>query len=450
MHPSDQIILKDYLKKRGNKLGFWQKRFIVLTNTHILIYKNENDQHPYKSIEIVPTSVVECLDGDKPPRFVLHIPNSRRITLANDSPDTIAKWVSEIRNITLQTPNLSMEDFQIISVIGRGYYGKVMLVKKKTSGEFFAIKTVHKKRLVQANKVHTIFTERNVLMKARHPFIVSLCFAFQTDSKVYLGLEYASGGELFFHLQNRGTFPLNVVRLMVAELALALNYLHVLRVIYRDLKPENVLLDSQGHIKLTDFGLSKTLTGFSNITATFCGTSEYVAPEIVNRKPYGPEIDWWALGIFTYELLFGETPFYNENKAKMFQAIRTETPRFPKGADPDVMDFINLLLVKDPQQRGAFDQIKNHPFFKGMSFEDVLAKKYTPPFKPPETKEMVGNFDSEFTMENPLDSLATPMPSVTNAFDGFSYNGPDDLSESDESSENDVPEPEISLNPTTM
>ncbi|OHS96005.1 AGC family protein kinase [Tritrichomonas foetus] len=450
MSSMERVILKEVLRKKGSKFGFWRKRFVHLTTTHLIVYKGENTSEVERKIEIVPTAVVECLDGEKPPRFVLHVEGQRPITLGHDNPDIIINWVNEIRNITLQTPDVSMDNFDIISVLGRGFYGKVMLVKKKNTDQYFAIKTVHKNRLVKANKVHTIFTERNVLMKARHPFIVNLQFAFQTESKVYLGLEYASGGELFYHLQNRQTIPIDEVRLYIAELSLAINYLHVLRVIYRDLKPENILLDSQGHVKLTDFGLAKTLTDFSNQTGTFCGTSEYIAPEIISRKPYGPEIDWWAVGILTYELLYGQTPFFNQNKAKMFQSIRSDRPRFPRKVEQSTVDFISMLLEKDPANRATFEKIKVHPFFNGMAFEDVLAKKYKPAFVPP-SNGVVGNFDTEFTMENPLDSLATPTPTAANAFDGFSYVASPNEMKPDGESTDEGDEEEISiLNPTSM
>ena len=414
------LVLKEVLKKKGGKFGFWRKRLVHLTTTNLVVFKNDTATQIERSVEISPTTVVECLDRDKPPRFIVHIQKERPICLAHDNPDVIIRWVNEIRNIEMQTPGVSMDDFDIVSVLGRGFYGKVILVKKKNTEEYYAIKTIHKNRLVRENKVHTIFTERNVMMKARHPFIVNLCFAFQTETKVYLGLEYASGGELFHHLQTRGTFPIDQVRLYVAELSLAINYLHVLKVIYRDLKPENVLLDAQGHIKLTDFGLAKALDDFTNQTGTFCGTSEYIAPEIVSRKPYGPPIDWWALGILTYELLYGQTPFFNQNKARMFHAIKHDKPRFPRKVEQSTVDFILKLLEKDPAKRATFDTIKDHPFFNGMVFEDVLAKKYRPEFIPP-SSGISTNFDSEFTMENPLDSLATPAPGAVNAFDGFSY-----------------------------
>ncbi|KAH0793094.1 AGC family protein kinase [Histomonas meleagridis] len=414
------FVLADCLKKKGSKFGFWHKRYCGLTTSQLIVSKSESFKVPERIIDITPKTQIEFEKRDRMPRFHIMPENERPICLASDDLDLIMKWTNELRNITLQTPDINMDCFDIISVLGRGYYGKVMLCKKKNTEEYYAIKTVHKNRLVKSNKVHTVFTERNVLMKARHPFIVNICFTFQTDSKVYLGLEYVAGGELFHHLQKKGRLPLSEVRLYVAELSLAINYLHVLHIIYRDLKPENVLLDLQGHVKLTDFGLAKSLQEFESSTGTFCGTSEYLAPEIILKQQYGPMIDWWAIGILTYELLFGETPFYHQNKSQMFHAILHAQPRFPRKTDKDTINFITGLLQKDPNKRFDFDNIMKHKFFNGMDFNDVLARKYQPEFVPTSKNPVASNFDTEYTMENPQDSLATPAPFADGAFDGFS------------------------------
>jgi serine/threonine protein kinase len=260
-------------------------------------------------------------------------------------------------------------------------------------------------------------------MKARHPFIVGFAFSFQTDAKVYLGLEYVAGGELFHHLQKVRRVPVADVRIYIAELSLALIFLHVQGVIYRDLKPENLLIDTQGHIKMTDFGLAKQLDADDETTSTFCGTSEYLAPELVARRPYGFKIDWWALGILTYELLFGQTPFYRENKARMFEAIRTEPLRFPPRADPAVVGFVSALLDKDADARADFARIRGHAFFAGLDFEKVLARQVQPSYVPNVSGVGIKNFDSEFTAERAMDSFATPTRQAHDEFAGFSCVG---------------------------
>lgn len=448
--PEKKPLVSEWFKKKGSKFGFWHKRYCTLTDTELIVSKSELAKDIDRTIAINSETQIEFLENEKPPRFIVANKNERPIVLSHDNPDVILQWTNYLRNTTMATPELNMSCFEIISTLGRGFYGKVMLCKKKGTEEHYAIKTVHKNRLAKANKIHTIFTERNVLKKAKHPFIVNFAFAFQNESKVYLGLEYASGGELFHHLQRRGIIPIEEVRLYIAELSLAINYLHCLGVIYRDLKPENVLLDAQGHLKLTDFGLAKNLDDTGE-TATFCGTSEYLAPEIIARKPYGPKIDWWAIGILTYELLYSQTPFYDRNKAKMFQSIRNEKPRFPRKADPATVDFINSLLEKEPEKRADFSKIKDHPFFQGLDWEKVLRREIQPAFVPPSNGVITANFDTEFTMENPMDSLATPMVNEKGEFDGFSMvQGADGGSSSSDVDEDDEEMLPTDLQPTTM
>jgi serine/threonine protein kinase len=416
---SQAPVLADWLKKKGTKFGFWHKRYCTVVGSRLLIAKDERAA-PDQAIPIGPGTRIELSEEEKHPKFAVFSEGNQPVILAHDSLDAVRNWVHLLRNLTLQTPNLSMASFEVVNTLGRGFYGKVMLCKKIDTGEYFAIKTVHKNRLVKAHKVHTIFNERNVLMKSRHPFIVNFAFSFQTDTKVYLGLEYVSGGELFHHLQQRRRIPIAEVRLYIAELSLAINYLHVQGVIYRDLKPENILVDTQGHLKLTDFGLVKQLDSDAETTSTFCGTSEYLAPEIVARRPYGRKIDWWAIGVLTYELLFGQTPFYRDNKARMFEAIRNEQPKFIGRVEATTINFIRMLLEKDPEVRADFEKVRVHPFFQGLDFEKVLAREYQPAFKPPTSGVGIQNFDSEFTTEKPMDSLATPAPAGQAAFEGFS------------------------------
>jgi serine/threonine protein kinase len=421
MSTSPPRLLSDWLKKKGTKFGFWHKRYCILSGTRVTLSKDEQACNPDRIIQITQATRIEFIEEDKHPRFVIFPEDDRPVCLAHDSLDIVRKWVHLLRNLTLTTPNLDMSAFELVTTLGRGYYGKVMLCKKIDTGEYFAIKTVHKARLVKTHKVHTIFNERNALMKARHPFIVGFAFSFQTESKVYLGLEYVAGGELFHHLQQVRRIPLPDVRIYIAELSLAINFLHVQGIIYRDLKPENLLIDAQGHIKMTDFGLVKQLDADEETTSTFCGTSEYLAPELVARRPYGMKIDWWALGILTFELLFGQSPFYRPNKARMFEAIRTEPVKFPGRVDSIVSSFISILLEKDPEIRADFAKVRVHPFFAGLDFERVLAREMRPSYVPTVSEHGIKNFDKEFTAEKPMDSFATPARQAHDDFAGFSF-----------------------------
>ena len=413
--------LESCFKKKGTKVGFWHKRYCKLTNHELLIYKTDMPIIVKYTLEITPQTEIELVEDQKILQFSLTLPGKPPIFLAHDDTDTLLTWVAQIRNMIRKIPDISMDHFNILSVIGRGFYGKVMLCQNKETHELVAIKTIHKNKLIRANKVKTIFTERNVLFRVHHPFIVAIRFSFQTETKLYLGLEFASGGELFTHAKNDGPLSIPEVRFYTAEISIALAYLHHRGIIYRDLKPENILLDEEGHIKLTDFGLAKNIDN-NTINYTICGTSEYLSPEALNHKQYGPSVDWWALGILMYELLFGKTPFVDENRSKLYDNIRTAPLQFPDNADPAAQDIISHLLNKEPKNRAGLKEIKEHPFFNGLDFDAVERKEIKPIWVPPRTNELsLNNFGAQFTEEQPVDSFATPIRRGKDAFTGFSF-----------------------------
>jgi len=244
----------------------------------------------------------------------------------------------------------------------------------------------------------------------QHPFLMKLRFAFQTASKLYLVLDYYCGGELFFHLKRRRKFTEAESKLFIAEVALALGYLHSLDIIYRDLKPENILLHESGHICLTDFGLSKDVEPVSMEAYTFCGTPDYLAPEIVKKMGHGKAVDWWSLGILCFELCNGVPPFYHHNMNSMFLKIRTESPKFPASLSRQCQDLISRLLVKDPKLRlgggkGDVEEIKKHLWFRELNWNDILELKIDPPYKPEVKSAMdTSNFSTEFTRERAQDT----------------------------------------------
>lgn len=412
------------LKKKTGFMAMWRPCKVELRRTQLFIHKGKTDEVE-KVVNITPETEVKLDESEKQSKFIVQ--NGQDVYFFQaDTDDLNNRWISALRQATYLNIELSMDDFNILSVIGRGFYGKVMLVEKKDTKEIFALKTVHKARLIREDKVHTVLAERNILIKAQHPFIVQMKFAFQSDKKLYFGLEYVPGGELFRILQLAQTIPVKAVQLYVAEVGLAVEHLHSLGIIYRDLKPENILLDPKGHIKLTDFGLSKIVEedesdNSGGTTHTFCGTNEYLAPEIIRRNPYTQAVDWWALGILTYELCFGETPFYDASKHKLFRNILDNEPSYPKNTDPKIIDFINKLLNKDPKKRPTFNELKDHPFWCGMDMQDVLDMKFKPPIRPNCTNDKSAcNFDSEFTNEAKLDSAAEAVAN-RGEFAGFSY-----------------------------
>ena len=224
-----------------------------------------------------------------------------------------------------QNEPLTIESFELLRVIGKGSFGKVMQVRKKDTGRIYALKTIRKAHIVSRHEVTHTLAERTVLGQVTNPFIVGLKFSFQTTDKLYLGLPYTNGGELFHHLQNEGRFSEERSRFYAAELLCALEHLHSFHVIYRDLKPENILLDYNGHIALCDFGLCKLNMSESDRTNTFCGTPEYLAPEILLAKGYGVQIDWWTLGVLLYEMLAGLPPYYDENHVSAYSETKEHT-----------------------------------------------------------------------------------------------------------------------------
>ena len=276
----------------------------------------------------------------------------------------------------------------------------------------------------------------DVLQAVDHYYIVKLRYAWQTDDKLYVVVDYCPGGELFFWLRKHQTFSESRVKLYGAELALALAHLHEMDVVYRDLKPENILLDADGHIQLADFGLSKEdVTSFTpgeGATHTFCGTPEYIAPEVLlQQEGHGKAVDWWSLGTLMYEMLSGLPPFYDENIETMYKKIMTETLTFPDHFSPEACDLLKGMLTRDPAKRlgsvrGAEDVLR-HPFFADLDVEGVMLREVAPEFVPPTKKAGVGNFDKEFTSEAPVDSLAGHQLSSTAVeranIEGFTFVG---------------------------
>jgi len=386
------------------------------------IFRGLSRQEVERIIHITPDIEIKIVPNSSNTRFTIDEPGKESLSFLCDSSEDALNWIQILRGETFRNDSMSINDFKILSVIGRGFYGKVMLVRKKDTGELFAIKSVRKSNLTKSNKVHTIMTERDILIKSHFEFIISLRYAFQTDSKFYFVLEFASGGELFHLLEATGPLSVSDTRLYIAEIALALQYLHSIGVIYRDLKLENVLIAYDGHVKLTDFGLSKELLSDDSTTSTFCGTTEYLAPEVIRRQPYSYMVDWWSLGILTYEIMFGDTPFSSENKSVILNGVVNSEPHFPDNADPISIDFIRRLLEKNPEKRATLKDLIHHPFWGGMDFDLVLQKKYAPFFTPRQGNDSEPlHFDDEFTMENPTDSLSTPVFEPKGIFVGFSF-----------------------------
>jgi len=324
-------------------------------------------------------------------------------------------------------------DFELLKVLGRGAFGKVMQVKKISDGKIYAMKILKKKAIVERNQVEHTKAERKILQELQHPFLMTLRHAFQSPEKLYLVLDYYKGGELFFHLKSQRRFSEHDARIYVGEIGLALGHLHSLSVIYRDLKPENILLDDDGHVCLTDFGLAKDV-GEGEKTETFCGTPEYLAPEIIQGFGHDKAVDWWSLGILLYELTVGIPPFYSRNVNEMYNKIQHGVLRFPPFLSDPCKDIITRLLNRDPKKRMGsakdFEELKEHQFFKSINFDHLYAKKIKPTFKPAlganAAETDTSMFDEQFLNEPVVDSVVPDgnLGSADNAeFQGFTYAG---------------------------
>ncbi|KAH0480004.1 MAG: hypothetical protein KVP17_004531 [Porospora cf. gigantea B] len=299
------------------------------------------------------------------------------------------------------------QDFEILKLIGSGSYGNVFLVHSRLDNCHYAMKVLTKDAIVRKRQIEHTLTERRVLLRTQHPFVVSMYHAFQTPRKLFYVLKYCPGGELFFHLSSMGRFSEHKSRFYAAVVALALGHLHANGIVYRDLKPENIVLDLDGYPNLTDFGLAKDNMGRSR-TNTLCGTPEYLAPEVLKQEGHGYEVDWWALGALIFEMLTGLPPFYSKNREELLKNIKTGQLEFPAYLSANAMSLLRQLLKKNPEKRlGSYcpdksaspdvEQLKQHPWFAGIDWEALMDKRVQAPYVPELTDITdVRHFDNEF------------------------------------------------------
>uniref|UniRef100_A0A8C7TP91 non-specific serine/threonine protein kinase n=1 Tax=Oncorhynchus mykiss TaxID=8022 RepID=A0A8C7TP91_ONCMY len=320
--------------------------------------------------------------------------------------------------------------FELLKVLGQGSYGKVFLVRKirgSDRGQLYAMKVLRKATLKVRDRVRSKM-ERDILAEVNHPFIVKLHYAFQTEGKLYLILDFLRGGDLFTRLSKEVMFTEEDVKFYLAELALALDHLHSLGIIYRDLKPENILLDEEGHIKITDFGLSKEATDHDKRAYSFCGTIEYMAPEVVNRRGHTQSADWWSFGVLMFEMLTGSLPFQGKDRKETMVLILKAKLGMPQFLSPEVQSLIRALFKRNPANRlGAgpdgVEEIKRHHFFGNIDWNKLYRREIKPPFKPAVGRpEDTFHFDPEFTSRTPTDSPGIPPSDNTHQlFRGFSF-----------------------------
>jgi hypothetical protein len=320
--------------------------------------------------------------------------------------------------------SVKISDFELKKVLGRGNFGKVVLARKKDNGDMVAIKVLKKERIVNTNDIFYIELERKVLTELtslNSPFIMRLLYAFQDPYNVFLCAEYLAGGDLFHHAVQQ-TFTHEQIVLYAAEMALALGFLHSKNIVYRDFKLDNIMLTADGHIKLVDFGLCKEGMGPYDVTYTYCGTPDAIAPEIIKREGYTKDVDWWSYGVVLYELYEKHPPFFGLNNRETADLILTNSPVFVLVTEPVIRRFLARLLQKDPKRRlgygeGDVEDVKAHEYFRGIGWEDVENGRVQPAFVP---GDAISNFDTAFTDEV---ALITPTASFSR-YDEYLKNFP--------------------------
>lgn len=416
----------EFVKQRKADLEIWLCGLIDAAYSHEGAAKDPQTNSYYRNFLTD--------DANRPPLPLERI-YPEHIKMGGEAKDGVWDNGSKTTTSPFVTQNkISIDAFELVKVIGKGSFGKVTLVRKKDDQRLYAMKVLHKENIIKRKQVEHTNTERRVLGSINHPFIVRLYYAFQTREKLYFVLDYASGGELFFHLSRQKKFNEATTRFYCAELTLALDTLHAHDVVYRDLKPENILLDGEGHIKLVDFGLAKE--GISEATegaSSLCGTPEYLSPEVLDRQGHGFAVDWWNLGMVAYEMLTGLPPWYSTDREKLFESLRSAPLKFPMSVSRTAALFIQKLLNRNPHTRlgtkgGA--EVKCDPFFAHIDWEALYDRRVLPPFAPgsnDKDEHTASNFEREFTnmalksVDGDDSSVSSHNTDDTDSFMNFTY-----------------------------
>ncbi|XP_055852444.1 RAC serine/threonine-protein kinase [Episyrphus balteatus] len=453
------IVKEGWLYKRGEHIKTWRARYFVLRDDGTLMGYRNKPENTTPSERLNNFTVKGCqimtVDRPKPYTFIIrglqwttviertfHVEKESDRQEWTDAIRTVASRLSEMGE-TAMSPSTSedmtdvdmasiaevelsekfsvqgtstgkisgkkkvtLENFEFLKVLGKGTFGKVILCREKSTAKLYAIKILKKEVIIQKDEVAHTLTESRVLQTTNHPFLISLKYSFQTNDRLCFVMQYVNGGELFFHLSRERVFTEERTRFYGAEIISALGYLHSQGIIYRDLKLENLLLDKDGHIKIADFGLCKEDITYGRTTKTFCGTPEYLAPEVLEDNDYGHAVDWWGTGVVMYEMICGRLPFYNRDHDVLFTLILLEDVRFPRTISEEAKSLLSGLLAKDPNRRlgGGQDDVREiqaHAFFSSINWTDLVQKKIPPPFKPQVTSDTdTRYFDSEFTGES--------------------------------------------------
>ncbi|GMI90511.1 ARABIDOPSIS THALIANA PROTEIN KINASE 2, ARABIDOPSIS THALIANA SERINE/THREONINE PROTEIN KINASE 2 [Hibiscus trionum] len=331
-----------------------------------------------------------------------------------------------IESRPLEQQPVGLEDFEVLKVVGQGAFGKVYQVRRNGTSDIYAMKVMRKDKIMEKNHAEYMKSERDILGKVDHPFIVPLRYSFQTKYRLYLVLDFVNGGHLFFQLYRQGLFREDLARIYTAGIVSAVSHLHANGIMHRDLKPENILLDADGHVMLTDFGLAKEFdeTTRSN---SMCGTLEYMSPEIVLGKGHDKAADWWSVGILLYEMLTGKPPFIGGNRQKVQEKIIKERIKLPAFLSSEAHSILKGLLQKETSKRlgsgqGGSEEIKRHRWFKSINWRKLEAREIRPSFLPQVAgNQCVANFEECWTSMPLIDSPVASPTFGENPFKGYTY-----------------------------
>jgi serine/threonine protein kinase len=410
--------------KLGRIIRNWKNRWFVLQDTAVHYYARQGGKLKGSIPLNVATNVDRATPSEchKQPAFKVEL-GAKRTYFVHVPLSDIDDWIKHLKQVTgnggaaplgsepAAAKKVSVDDFELLRVIGRRSFGEVQLVRCREDGQLYAMKSLRKESLREAGQLEQAVVERNVLKQTSHPFLVCAHYAFQTSDKIFLILDYVPGGALFARLRDEQRFTESRARLYAAEILLGLGHLHKQGIIYRDLKPDNILVDQHGHLRITDFGMAKTDMEGDMTTATFCGAPDYIAPEMLQGRQYTKAVDWWSYGILLFEMLAGLPPFFDENSNKMYHMAIKDPVRFPDYFSAPAQDLITKLLEKDPAKRlgtgeADFVEIKAHPFFEPIDFDRLMKREIEPEWKPTLNGELdVSHFDRQFTGEQPGVSL---------------------------------------------
>ena len=371
--------------------------------------------------------------------LALNLKSQEQQSVAPPVSDTNRKLSDIWREDVESGAPMNLSDFNFLRVLGRGSFGKVLLAEKSGSSDhLFAIKILKKDVIIQEDDVECTMVEKRVLGLAnKSPFLCRMYSCFQSSDRLYFVMEFVNGGDLMYHIQKCGRFEESACVFYAAEIVLGLNFLHSNGVVHRDIKLDNVMLDQEGHIKIADFGMCKENIRGETRASTFCGTPDYIAPEIIRYQPYDKSVDWWAFGVLLYEMLVGMPPFDGEDEEELFCCILARNVSYPKGLSKEARDICKAFLIREPEKRlgcgsNGGDDIMCNQFFRHIDWHKVEKREIQPPFKPKISDPRgVDNFDGFYTNLNPdltprtIDTEIIIQSMAGNEFEGFSWTKPD-------------------------